>query len=116
MGPFVDLWCLQRGCLGLLRHLLRLLACPISEASQVRHHVSRLLDVPMSPLCVFASLPPAPPSPPPARAGCFDVRIDSARGSDTLCLPGLGHGSAASTRCACVGDPHDARARQVMAK
>ena len=66
MGPLVDLWCLQPGCLGLLRHLLRLLACPISEASQVRHHVSRLLDVPLSPLCILLSCATIPP-PKPAR-------------------------------------------------
>lgn len=113
MGPLVDLWCLQPGCLGLLRHLLRLLACPISEASQVRHHVSRLLDVPLSPLCILLSCATISPQ---TRAGCFDVRIDSARGSDTLCLLGLDDVFAASTRCACVGVPHDARVRQVMAK
>ena len=114
MGPFVDLWCLQPWRPGLLRHLLRLLACPISEASQVRHHVSRLLDrTPVTPSRSFLLRHHLLPQ---ARAGCFDMRVDSARGGDTLCLLGLGHVSAASTRCACVGDPHDARARQVMAK
>lgn len=58
MGSIVDLWSLQPGCCGMFRHLLHSVPCPLFEATQICHLVSReLLHRPLFSLPIAVTRP-----------------------------------------------------------